>query len=81
MTRKIHEKGLSDEKYKQPALFYLKKTNAIIRPYLMKDQFNREINENVKFQLSSLDKQFENSMNQDKPNMNSSATSFLTSIV
>lgn len=81
MTRKIHEKGLSDEKYKQPALFYLKKTNAIIRPYLMKDQFNREINENVKFQLSSLDKQFENSMNQDKPNMSSSATSFLTSIV
>jgi len=81
MTRKIHEKGLSDEKYKQPALFYLKKTNAIIRPYLMKEQFNREINENVKFQLSSLDKQFENSMNQDKPNTNSSSSSFLTSIV
>jgi len=81
MTRKIHEKGMSDEKHKQPALFFLKKTNGIIRPYLMKDQFNREINENVKFQLSSLDKQFENSMNQDKPNMNSSAPSFMTSIV
>jgi hypothetical protein len=81
MTKKIHEKGLSDEKYKQPALFYLKKTNAIIRPYLMKDQFNREINENVKFQLSSIDKQFESSMNQDKPNTNSSSGSFLTSIV
>jgi len=81
MTRKIYEKGLSDEKYKQPALFYLKKTNAIIRPYLMKSQFNREINENVKFQLSSIDKQFEASMNQDKPNINSTATSFLTSIV
>jgi hypothetical protein len=81
MTRKIYEKGLSDEKYKQPALFYLKKTNAIIRPYLMKNQFNREINENVKFQLSSIDKQFEASMNQDKPNINSTATSFLTSIV
>jgi hypothetical protein len=81
MTRKIYEKGLSDEKYKQPALFYLKKTNAIVRPYLMKNQFNREINENVKFQLSSIDKQFEASMNQDKPNINSTATSFLTSIV
>jgi len=81
ITRKIHEKGLSDEKHKQPALFYLKKTNAIIRPYLMKEQFNREINENVKFQLSSLDKQFENSMNQDKPNTNSSSSLFLTSIV
>lgn len=81
MTRKIYEKGLSDEKYKQPALFYLKKTNAIIRPYLMKSQFNREINENVKFQLSSIDKQFEASMNQDKPNINSTASSFLTSIV
>jgi len=81
MTRKIHEKGLSDEKYKQPSLFYLKKTNAIIRPYLMKDQFNREINENVKFQLSSVDQQFESYMNKDKSNPNSSSGSFLTSIV
>ncbi len=81
MTKKIHEKGMSDEKYKQPSLFYLKKINAIIRPYLMKDQFNREINENVKFQLSLLDKQYETNMNQDKPNTNQQSSSFLTSIV
>ena len=81
MTKKIHEKGMSDDKYKQPSLFYLKKTNAIIRPYLMKDQFNREINENVKFQLSLLDKQYETNMNQDKPSTNQQSSSFLTSIV
>jgi hypothetical protein len=81
MTKKIHEKGMSDEKYKQPSLFYLKKINAIIRPYLMKDQFNREINENVKFQLSLLDKQYETNMNQDKPNTNQQSSSFLTSIL
>jgi len=68
MTRKIHEKGMSDEKFKQVCLFYLKKVNAIIRPYLMKDQFNRETTENVKFQLSSLDKQYESFVSQtDKP--------------
>jgi 2-keto-4-pentenoate hydratase/2-oxohepta-3-ene-1,7-dioic acid hydratase in catechol pathway len=81
MTSKIHSKGMNDDKYKQPSLFYLKKANAIVRPYLMRDQFNREVNENVKFQLSLLDKQFEGSMNQEKSNTNQQSSSFLTSIV
>ena len=83
MTRKIHEKGLSDEKFRQVCLFYLKKLNAIIRPYLMKDQFNRETTDNVKFQLSSLDRQYESFISQsDKPsNTNQQSSSFLTSIV
>jgi len=81
MTSKIHSKGTNDDKYKQPSLFYLKKANAIVRPYLMRDQFNREVNENVKFQLSLLDKQFEGSMNQEKSNTNQQSTSFLTYIV
>lgn len=81
MTSKIHSKGMSDDKYKQPSLFYLKKANAIVRPYLMREQFNREVNENVKFQLSLLDKQFEGSMNQEKSNTNQQSSSFLTSIV
>jgi hypothetical protein len=81
MTSKIHSKGMNDDKYKQPSLFYLKKANAIVRPYLMRDQFNREVNENVKFQLSLLEKQFEGSMNQEKSNTNQQSSSFLTSIV
>jgi hypothetical protein len=83
MTRKIHEKGMSDEKYKQVCLFYLKKVNAIIRPYLMKDQFNRETTENVKFQLSSLDKQYETFVSQtDKPsNTIQPSSPFMTAIV
>ena len=81
MTSKIHSKGTNDDKYKQPSLFYLKKANAIVRPYLMRDQFNREVNENVKFQLSLLDKQFEGSMNQEKSNTNQRSSSFLTYIV
>lgn len=81
MTSKIHSKGMNDDKYKQPSLFYLKKANAIVRPYLMRDQFNREVNENVKFQLSLLDKQFEGSMNQEKSNTNQRSSSFLTSIL
>ena len=81
MTSKIHSKGMNDDKYKQPSLFYLKKANAIVRPYLMRDQFNREVNENVKFQLSLLDKQFEGSMNREKSNTNQQSSSFLTSIV
>jgi|LauGreDrversion4_2_1035121.scaffolds.fasta_scaffold04894_10 hypothetical protein len=83
MTRKIHEKGLSDEKFRQVCLFYLKKVNAIIRPYLMKDQFNRETTDNVKFQLSSLDRQYESFISQsDKPsNTTQQSSSFLTSIV
>ena len=81
MTSKIHSKGTNDDKYKQPSLFYLKKANAIVRPYLMRDQFNREVNENVKFQLSLLDKQFEGSMNQEKSNTNQRSSSFLTSIL
>jgi len=83
MTRKIHEKGLSDEKFKQVCLFYLKKVNAIIRPYLMKEQFNRETTDNVKFQLSSLDKQYEAYVSQmDKPsNTIQPSSSFLSSIV
>jgi hypothetical protein len=83
MTRKIHEKGLSDEKFRQVCLFYLKKLNAIIRPYLMKDQFNRETTDNVKFQLSSLDRQYESFISQsDKPsNTTQQSSSFLTSIV
>jgi hypothetical protein len=83
MTRKIHEKGMSDEKFKQVCLFYLKKVNAIIRPYLMREQFNRETTENVKFQLSSLDKQYETFLSQqDKPsNTIQSSSPFMTSIV
>jgi len=84
MTRKIHEKGLSDEKFRQVCLFYLKKVNAIIRPYLMKEQFNRETTDNVKFQLSSLDKQYEAFVSQtDKPSSNTiqPSSSFLSSIV
>ena len=83
MTRKIHEKGMSDEKFKQVCLFYLKKVNAIIRPYLMKDQFNRETTENVKFQLSSLDKQYETFVSQtDKPsNTIQPSSPFMTAIV
>ena len=83
MTRKIHEKGLSDEKFRQVCLFYLKKVNAIIRPYLMKDQFNRETTDNVKFQLSSLDRQYESFISQSyKPsNTTQQSSSFLTSIV
>ena len=83
MTRKIHEKGMSDEKFKQVCLFYLKKVNAIIRPYLMKDQFNRETTENVKFQLSSLDKQYESFVSQtDKPsNTIQPSSPFMTAIV
>jgi len=84
MTRKIHEKGLSDEKFRQVCLFYLKKANAIIRPYLMKEQFNRETSDNVKFQLSSLDKQYQAFVSQsDKPSntIESSGSSFLSAIV
>ena len=81
MTSKIHSKGMNDDKYKQPSLFYLKKANAIVRQYLMRDQFYREVNENVKFQLSLLDKQFEGSMNREKSNTNQQSSSFLTSIV
>ena len=83
MTRKIHEKGMSDEKFKQVCLFYLKKVNAIIRPYLMKDQFNRETTENVKFQLSLLDKQYETFVSQtDKPsNTIQPSSPFMTAIV
>lgn len=83
MTRKIHEKGMSDEKFKQVCLFYLKKVNAIIRPYLMREQFNRETSDNVKFQLSSLDKQYETFVSQqDKPsNTIQSSSPFMTSIV
>jgi hypothetical protein len=83
MTRKIHEKGMSDEKFKQVCLFYLKKVNAIIRPYLMREQFNRETTDNVKFQLSSLDKQYETFVSQqDKPsNTIQQSSSFLSGIV
>lgn len=83
MTRKIHEKGMSDEKFKQVCLFYLKKVNAIIRPYLMREQFNRETTDNVKFQLSSLDKQYETFVSQQDKQSNTiqSSSPFMTSIV
>jgi hypothetical protein len=82
MTRKIHEKGMSDEKFKQVCLFYLKKINAIIKPYLMKEQFNRETTDNVRFQLTSLDKQYETFINQqDKPGTNQSNNPIISSIV
>lgn len=82
MTRKIHEKGMSDEKFKQVCLFYLKKINAIIKPYLIKEQFNRETTDNVRFQLTSLDKQYETFINQqDKPGTNQSNNPIISSIV
>jgi predicted metal-dependent RNase len=81
MTSKIHSKGMNDDKYKQPSLLFLRKANAIVRPYLMKDQFNREVNDNVKYQLTLIDKQFEGSMNQEKSNIPQQSSSFLTSIV
>ena len=76
MTSKIHSKGMIDEKYKQPSLLFLRKANAIVRPYLMKDQFNREVNDNVKYQLTLIDKQFEGSMNQEKSNIPQQSSSF-----
>jgi hypothetical protein len=64
MTRKIYEKGTNDDKSKQPCLFYLKKANAIIRPYLTKDHFTKETVDNIKFQLFAIDKQYEAFTNQ-----------------
>jgi hypothetical protein len=66
LTRKMYEKGIYDDKSKQVCLFYLKKTNSIARPYLDKERFDRETTDNIKFQLSSLDTQYEASMNQGK---------------
>ena len=67
-TRKIYEKGQSttDDKLKISSLFYLKRMNAIAKPYLDKDRFDRETTDNIKFQLSSLNNQYEGSMNQGK---------------
>ena len=67
-TRKIYEKGRStnDEKLRLSSLFYLKKLNSIAKPYLNKDRFDRETTDNIKFQLSSLDRQYEGSMNPGK---------------
>ena len=76
MTSKIHSKGMIDEKYKQPSLLFLRKAKAIVRPYLMKDQFNREVNDKVKYQLTLIDKQFEGSMNQEKSNIPQQSSSF-----
>jgi hypothetical protein len=67
-TRKIYEKGQSttDDKLKISSLFYLKRMNAIAKPYLDKDRFDRETTDNIKFQLSSLNNQYEGSINQGK---------------
>ncbi|MBM3939118.1 MAG: hypothetical protein FJ333_10780 [Sphingomonadales bacterium] len=84
MTRKMYEKGVNDEKFKQVCLFYLKKANAIIRPYLTKEQFNKETTDNAKFQLSSLNSQYETYVNQQpesKSNTNPSSTPFFSLIV
>jgi hypothetical protein len=62
LTRKVYEKGISDDKFRQPCLFYLKKLNAIARPYLDRERFDKEITDNIKFQLSSLDSQYESTV-------------------
>ena len=62
ITRKMYEKGISDDKFKQSCLFYLKKMNSIAKPYLDKERFDRETTDNIKFQLSSLDNQYEASI-------------------
>jgi hypothetical protein len=66
ITNKIHQKGLGDEKYKQQSLLLLKRINGFIKPYLTKEQFNRDVNDSVKYQLSLYDKQYEAVVNQEK---------------
>jgi hypothetical protein len=36
--------------------------NAIARPYLDRERFDKEITDNIKFQLSSLDSQYESTV-------------------
>jgi len=81
LTRKMYEKGVYDDKSKQACLFYLKKTNSIARPYLDKERFDRETTDNIKFQLSSLDTQYEASMNQGKTIDRQSQPMITTSII
>ena len=84
MTRKMYEKGVNDEKFKQGCLFYLKKANAIVRPYLTKEQFNKETTDNAKFKLSSLNSQYETYVNQQpesKLNTGPSSTPFFSLFV
>lgn len=81
LTRKMYEKGIYDDKSKQFCLFFLKKVNSIARPYLDKERFDRETTDNIKFQLSSLDTQYESSMNQGKPSDLQSQPAYSTSII
>ena len=71
ITRKMYEKGISDDKFNQSCLFYLKRMNSIAKPYLDKERFDRETTDNIKYQFSSLDNQYEASIKSGGPQIQS----------
>jgi hypothetical protein len=82
ITRKMYDKGsaIDDPIIKTSYVFYLKKANSIAKPYLDKERFDRDTTNNIKFQLSSLDSQFEAQMNTGKSSERQSSSFLSTSI-
>ena len=66
ISREIYDKGVSDEKYKQPNLVFLKKLNNATRDYLNRDRFDHDTTESLKFQILNLKSNYENSVNQGR---------------
>ena len=66
ISREIYDKGLSDDKYKQQNLAFLKKLNGTTKEYLNRERFDHDTTESLKFQILNLKSNYENSINQGR---------------
>ena len=66
ISREIYDKGVSDDKFKQQNLAFLKKLNGTTRDYLNRERFDHDTTESLKFQILNLKSNYENSVNQGR---------------
>jgi hypothetical protein len=66
ISREIYDKGVSEEKYKQPNLVFLQKLNGITKEYLGRDRFDNDTTESLKFKISNLKKSYDSFIGQQQ---------------
>lgn len=64
ISREIYDKGVSDDKFKQQNLAFLKKLNGTTRDYLNRERFDHDTTESLKFHILNVKSSYENSVNQ-----------------
>jgi len=67
ISQEIYNKGITDDKFKQQNLAFLKKLNLSTRDYLNRERFDHDTTESLKFNILNIKSSYENSVNQGRP--------------